>query len=96
MFSRAQALVFWPGLTIDIELARRSCKSCNQNAPSQAKLPPTTPKVPNCPFQMIFADYCSLKGKRFLVFGDRLSGWSEVLRVKDSVSGCGSKELCEA
>ena len=96
MFSRAQATVFWPGMTLDLENARKSCSSCNRNSPSQTKLPPTAPQVPNLPFQMVFADYCSLKGKSFLVLGDRLSGWTEVLRVKDSYTGSGSKGLCEA
>ena len=96
MFSRAQATVFWPGMTLDLENARKSCSSCNRNPPSQTKLPPTAPQVPNLPFQMVFADYCSLKGKSFLVLGDRLSGWTEVLRVKDSYTGSGSKGLCEA
>ena len=93
MFSRAQATVFWPGMTLDLETARKSCNSCNRNAPSQTKLPPSARQVPNLPFQMIFADFFTLKGKNFLVFGDRLSGWTEVLRVN---TRSGSKGLCEA
>ena len=96
MYSRAQSIVFWPGMVTDLEDARKMCRACNRNAPSQAKLPPTAPVIPNVPFQMIFADYCHLKGKAFLVFGDRLSGWTEVLRLKDSLAGSGSKGLCEA
>ena len=42
---------------------------------------------------MIFADFCTLKGKNFLVFGDRLSGWTEVLHVN---TRSGSKGLCKA
>ena len=38
MFSRAQASVFWPGMTSDIENARNSCRTCHRNAPSHAKL----------------------------------------------------------
>ena len=80
-------------MTLDLETARKSCNSCNRNAPSQTKLPPSARQVPNLPFQMIFADFFTLKGKNFLVFGDRLSGWTEVLRVN---TRSGSKGLCEA
>ena len=31
MFSRAQATVFWPGMTVDLENARKSWSSCNRN-----------------------------------------------------------------
>ena len=96
MYSRAQSIIFWPGMAAELDKARNMCRSCNRNAPSQAKLPPTASEVPNVPFQMIFADYCQMKGKKFLVFGDRLSGWTEVIQIKDGFGKSGSKGLCEA
>ena len=74
MHSRAQTIVYWPGLAADLEEARDACRSCHRNAPSHAKLPPTAPEIPTTPFQMIFADYFQLKAKHYLVAGDRLSG----------------------
>ena len=96
MYSRAQSIIFWPGMAAELDKARNMCRSCNRNAPSQAKLPPTASEVPNVPFQMIFADYCQMKGKKFLVFGDHLSGWTEVIQIKDGFGKSGSKGLCEA
>ena len=96
MFSRAQSLVFWPGLTSDLERARAQCRTCHRNAPSQPKLPPTAPKLPTTPFQMVFADYFDLAGKHYLIIGDRLSGWTEVVKVTPGTSSSGSKGLCEA
>ena len=95
MFSRAQTLVFWPGMTADIEESRNQCRTCHRNAPSQAKLPPTAPKLPTTPFQMIYADYFQLVTKHYLIIGDRLSGWTEVVKADPGTSSSGSKGLCE-
>ena len=96
MYSRAQTIVYWPRLAADLEEARNACRSCHRNAPSQAKLPPTAPEIPTTPFQMIFADYFQLKAKHYLVVGDRLLGWTEVIQVRKDSASSGSKGLCEA
>ena len=96
MFSRAQGLVYWPGMIADIEDARNQCRTCHTNAPSQSRLPPTAPKLPTTPFQMIYADYFQLKGKHYLIIGDRLSGWTEVVKADPGSSSSGAKGLCEA
>ena len=96
MYSRAQTIVYWPRLAADLEEARNACRSCHRNAPSQAKLPPTAPEIPTTPFQMIFADYFQLKAKHYLVVGDRLSGWTEVIQVRKDSASSGSKGFCEA
>ena len=94
MFSRAQSTVYWPGMCTDIEDARKNCRTCHRNAPSQAKLPPTAPELPTTPFQMVYADYFELMKKHYLVVGDRLSGWTEVIKVKPGSENSGSKGLC--
>lgn len=43
MTSKAEASVFWPGITGDIHATRSDCSICNRMAPSQAALPPTPP-----------------------------------------------------
>ena len=96
MGSRASTLVYWPGITNDIEKSRLDCRSCHRNAPSQAKIPPKEPRIPSVPFEMIFADYLKLEGNNFLIIGDRLSGWTEIFRNKGEDSAAGSKGLCKA
>ena len=96
MFSRAQTIIFWPGISTDIENARNNCRTCHRNAPSQARLPPREPKIPNVPFEMIYADYFKLQGKQFLIIGDRLSGWTEVVSIKPGSGLSGVKGLCDA
>ena len=57
MESRARAIVFWPGMTADIQSKRDSCSSCNKNAPSQAATPSIPATVTSNPFEAIFADF---------------------------------------
>ena len=45
---------------------------------------------------MIFSDYFKLHGKYYLIIGDRLSGWTEVLHVHHGGETSGSKGLCAA
>lgn len=40
MTSRAEASVFWPGITSDIQNMRTRCSQCNRMAPSQPNPPP--------------------------------------------------------
>ena len=96
MLSRATASLYWPRMTNDIHTARSSCRACNRNAPSQARLPPTAPELPTTPFEKIAADFFDLRGKHFLVIADRLSGWTEVVQVKAGSPSAGSKGLCDA
>ena len=95
MIARAQSALFWPGFTKDIANKRQACRVCNVIAPSQAKLPPVCPRLPKVPFEMIYADYFDLSSKHYLVIGDRLSGWTEILKI-DSGESSGSKGLCKA
>ena len=75
MHDRAMHAVFWPGLYKDLERVRDNCTYCNKAAPTQAALPPHEPLSPDYPFQMIVLDYCSIKGKSWLIIADRFTGW---------------------
>ena len=66
MLTRAQDTVFWPGIYAALE--------CNVKQPSQAALPPRPLASPDYPFQMIEADYCTIKAKMWLVQADRFTG----------------------
>jgi hypothetical protein len=90
---RAQAIVFWPGMSYDIQRVRQECHHCNRNAPSQAAMPTEPASVPLTPFEKIFADYFEFGGRHYLVVGDRLSGWSEVYLTPSGSEHAGSKGL---
>ena len=91
MASRAQATVFWPGASVDIDNVRRWCIDCWRMAPSQPHMPPATPMVPTAPFQAAAADYFHIQGKHYLVIVDRFSGWPHIV-----FQPSGAKDLVKA
>ena len=93
MQSRAQAVVFWPGMSLDIQDTRSRCRDCNRNAPSQAQIPSEPAVPPLTPFEQIFADYFEFGGHHFLVAGDRLSGWCEIFSTPSGSSISGARGL---
>ena len=96
MSSRALSTVFWPGITAAIEAARVNCRTCDNNTPSQARLPPNEPELPKAPFEKICADFFKLSGNHYLVIVDRLSGWPEVVQIKQGTASSGAKSLCQS
>ena len=75
---RAEESIFWPGMTLDIAEGRRKCRSCDRDAPSQSRLPPYNPVVPEYPFQHICADYLEAGGRGYGVIVDRFSNWFQL------------------
>ena len=78
MNERALQVVYWPGITTEIDNVREGCGNCDKFAPSQPALPPLPLASPDYPFQMIASDYFDIKGKTWLVIADRFSGWLSV------------------
>ena len=93
MESRAQAIVFWPGMTLDIQQTREDCYDCNRNAPTQAPQPTEQVSPPTAPFQQVFADFFDFAGHHYLVIGDWLSGWSEIYSTPTGTPQSGAKGL---
>ena len=87
MTSRAEAAIFWPGITKDIHATRANCTDCNRMAPSQATLPPTPLTPTEYPFQCICADFFYHQGHNYLVIIDRYSNWPIMERARDSAIG---------
>jgi len=93
MEQRARTVIFWPGMTNDIRQTRLSCRDCNRNAPSQVAPPPMPSIPPSTPFESIFADFFDYAGRHYLVIGDRLSGWVEVLGATSGTDYAGANGL---
>ena len=96
MNERAKVGVYWPGITNDIQMARLTCTSCNNIAPSQARTPPVEPHIPTTPFEAIVCDYFKYIGHYYFVAADRLSGWLELQQVRVGTSDAGAQGLCKA
>ena len=78
MTLRAQAGVWWPGITPQIKDMREKCRNCTEHAPSQPSAPPKPLPQPDFPFQYIASDYFQAGGHHYLVIADRFSGWPTV------------------
>ena len=89
--SCARQIVYWPGLTNDIDNIVRACAECRCHAASQQKEPlRTSPeRDPELPFQSVSADLFTCQGRQYLVYVDRKTGWpcvSIIGRSADSAS----------
>lgn len=87
MICKADASVFWPGVTLDITSVRAQCIQCNRIAPSNPSAPPTPLISPDYPFQCLCADFFHHKGTNYLVIVDRYSNWPIVEKSSDSATG---------
>ena len=93
MIRRAQTIVFWPGMCVDIQTVRSNCSECNRNAPSQPVMPAQEASLPLTPFEQIFADFFYFAGHSYLIVGDRMSGWSEIFSTPSGTSKSGARGL---
>ena len=93
MERRARTIAYWPGISQDIQRIRAQCTECNRHAPSQAAAPPILSSPPSTPFEQIFADFFTHAGHHYLVVGDRLSGWTEILAATSGTTVSGASGL---
>ena len=84
MESRAQVLIFWPGISSDIKRTRDECLLCCKNAPSQPNMPASESQIPSTLF---------VSNHHYLIVGDRLSGWVEVFTAPTGSKNSGSSGL---
>ena len=57
MHNCAQQIVFWPGITQDIESIRVNCQNCNRNSLFQPSLTREASDSPTSLFEKIFTDF---------------------------------------
>ena len=93
MQARAQAIVFWPGMSLDIQARRDRCRECNRNAPSQAHIPSEPAEPPLTPFEKIYADFFEYGGHHYLAVGCRLAGWPEIFQTPSGSAWSGARGL---
>ena len=84
---RAEASVFWPGITLDITAIRTNCTHCNRITPSNPSAPPTPLSTPEYPFQYICAGFFHYKGANYVVIVDRYSNLPIVERSQAGGTG---------
>lgn len=91
MKAYARQRFFWPGIGSQIENYRNQCRRCNETSPSNHPEPLSTPDHPEYPFQRTVTDIFHMAGKKYLVYADRFSGWTEVASTH---SDSGATTIC--
>ena len=84
MHLHAKEQLFWPGLSADISQKRGQCKTCNENAPSQPDEPLIITPEPTSPFEQVASDIYQIGRYYYHIYADRLSGWTEVAKIKST------------
>ena len=78
---RAREVLYWPGMTKEIEQHISLCAICNSHPAEQAKEPLICHSIPTRPWEKIAVDLFELDGKNFMVTVDYYSSYFEVDRL---------------
>ena len=87
MTSKAEASIFWSGITRNIQTTRANFSHCNKMVPSQAALPPTPSTLSEYRFQYISADHFHYQGSNYCIIINRYSKCPIVDRANDGAQG---------
>ena len=78
---RAQGSVWWPAINSEMNEKIKNCIHCRVHKPAQRKEPLMPTPLPQHPWQRIAADFCEVKGRRYLVVTDYFSRWLEIVHM---------------
>lgn len=83
--SRANRMVWWPGLSKQISDNVHRCKECSKNF--QRKVEPLiSTKLPEYPWQQVGVDLFYFKGKDYLMVVDYFSRYPEIARLTSTTA----------
>ncbi|XP_060071799.1 uncharacterized protein K02A2.6-like [Ylistrum balloti] len=81
--ARAREVLFWPGMSTDIEEKVATCNIYASRTNSNAKEPLIPHDIPNRPWAM---DLFELKGQHYLLNVDYFSKWSKISKLQGLTS----------
>lgn len=84
--ARAREILYWPGMSKDIELLVGRCEVCEKFSKQNAKEPLLPHEPPNRPFEQVGADIMEFGHKYYLVVVDYYSKWIEVSLVANKTA----------
>ena len=84
---RARELLFWPGMSKDIENLVKNCATCLSFQNANIKEPLMPKEIPNRPWETIGVDLFYFHGKEYLLVIDYFSKIVEVELLTDTSSG---------
>ena len=79
MKSLARSYVWWPSLDKEIEEVVKQCEACQSWRSKPARIDPPHPWIyPQKPWERVYADFCEVVGKQYLLMVESFSKWPEV------------------
>ena len=83
---RARDILFWPGMSAQIEDRVAKCNTCSQYQRAHAKEPMVASETPDRPWAKVGADLFEHKGTTYLLTIDYYSKWIEVDKLDNLTS----------
>ena len=83
---RAREIVFWPGISQDIESMINKCDACQKFQNSNPKEKIKMHEIPKGPFEYIGTDLFYYKGVDYLIIADYYSKFWDIMRLPDTKS----------
>lgn len=83
---RAREVLFWPGMTSQIEDKVASCSICNEHSRQNAKEPMVEAPLPERPWSKIGLDLFELNNTTYLLIVDYYSKWPEIAKLNSLTS----------
>ena len=90
---RANAAVWWPGISSQLKHKVLSCQSCCELRRAQQKEPLISTPLPDRPWQRIALDLCEHNKQNYLIISDYYSRYIEILHMKTTTSAHVSLKL---
>ena len=93
---RARDIVYWPGMSAQIEDLVSNCPTCATHQRNNPKQPLLPHPVPSRPWERVGADLCELAGKHYLILVDYYSNFIEVDYLKETTTSRQVIEHCKS
>ena len=84
--SRARPVMYWPGMSKDIENTIQNCAICCRFQRSNTKEPMISHDIPEDPFEKVATDIFTFDGADYLVVVDYYSKYPEICVLKDKTA----------
>ena len=84
--NRARQVLFWPGMSKQIENVVRACNTCEKFQKRNCKEPLQPHPIPYRPWEKLAADLLDFQGNAFLVIKDYYSKWIELIQVSNKTA----------
>ncbi|XP_040065275.1 uncharacterized protein K02A2.6-like [Ixodes scapularis] len=86
MKQRARDVMFWPGMSADIQEKAERCALCRQQKPRNQRLPMMSHDVPELPWQTVGMDLFHQAGGEYVIIVDFYSFYFELRRLKHTTA----------